>query len=201
MRAFVGIALPDELRAALEAAIQVVRRGDHRWHDAKWVAPENIHVTVAFLGNISAEDGELLADDLAARYAACDVPMLEYAGLRAVPGTRHARMVWATFDDPGDLCARIATETFDAAARIGVPPPERDFSAHATLVRARKPANLDAEVLTQAEEAVRDALGGGGEFLSGPSPRVPVGSVDLIESRLTPTGPVYTPVRTIAVGR
>lgn len=200
MRAFLGIPIPDAMCAAFEDAARLIGEGDGHWRDAKWVPRENMHVTVAFLGNVTTEDAHALADDLSARYSALAMPVLRFAGLRAVPGTRQARMIWACFDDPEDLCAKVANDSFDAAARLGVPPSDKEYSAHATLARARKRASLDRAILKKAEDAVRDAMSSGNGLLSEPSATVRVSSVTLFESQLTRTSPVYFPVREIRVG-
>ena len=137
-RLFVGIDLPETLRADLHA-LQNGLRG------ARWVAPENLHLTLRFIGEVDGAQ----ADDidqalLAVRAAPLDVELRD-AG--AFGSGNRARILWAgVVQTPGlsDLKTRV-----DAAlAGAGLGPDERKFAPHVTLARfkngAARPVNQRA---------------------------------------------------------
>ena len=60
VRCFVGIPLADSLAASLATACEAIRREAPAWRDEKWVAAENYHVTVRFLGEIADDSADQL---------------------------------------------------------------------------------------------------------------------------------------------
>ncbi len=77
-RLFVGVFLPDEWRESLALVCDAIRDAEPAWRDAKWVPEENLHVTLAFLGDVEEHDVSALCDRLsavAARHAALSLPL------------------------------------------------------------------------------------------------------------------------------
>jgi 2'-5' RNA ligase len=180
-RSFLAIELAPDVLAALLDSCATLRAAAPDWRDEKWVADENLHITLKFLGNLDEPQLATLAAELDTRLDGQRAFELHLAGLRAVPSLRHCNMVWGRFADDEDLsCARLAQEVDSAAELLGVDPEARQFSPHATLVRARKPRRLSDEALTSANERLRD----GDLSMSVPG-------ITLFGSTLTKTGPVY----------
>ncbi len=67
MRAFVGAPLDPAHRQALSLGADALRDTDPTWRGEKWVPVENLHITLQFLGELSAESVDELATDLARR--------------------------------------------------------------------------------------------------------------------------------------
>lgn len=184
VRCFTALPLTEAVAADIERATAVFRDLDPAWKGEKWVAPENLHVTLKFMGSIPEEDVEALADALAEEFAGHWRFELPLAGLRAVPKTRRASMIWATFLDPDGSAERLAEAAERAALRFGVAPEERSFKPHVTLVRARRPRHISEDALTAAEQA-----------LSASPVSMSVPAVTFLSSRTTPRGPIYTQLR------
>jgi len=183
IRCFVGIPLSTDVRAALLRGCASIRSNDRSWRDEKWVAEENLHVTVKFLGNLAEEELPALVRALGTAIERLDSFEMPLAPLRAVPGTKRCRMLWGSFLDPDGACAALAAAVEGAALEFGVAPEDRPFTPHVTLCRARKPKSLSAEALELAQEA-----------LSGAPEQMSVPSATLFSSRLTPRGPTYCEV-------
>jgi RNA 2',3'-cyclic 3'-phosphodiesterase len=184
VRCFVAIELPPAASAALVAAGSAVRKLDPSWAGEKWVAPESLHVTLKFLGEVDAGQVDVLGAalaDLARVQAPFEVAL---RSLRAVPGGRRTSMIWAAVDDPSGSCASLAARIDTSAEQIGVERDVRRFSPHITLVRARHPRSLAPDVLPGAAEA---------SGLAQLHP-VSVGAVTLFQSTLTRTGPIHEPL-------
>lgn len=183
VRCFAGIPLADPARSHILSARDALRAGAPGWRDEKWVADDNLHVTLHFMGALEepALDELLVALDEAIRFERFVLPL---AGITAVPGTRHCRMLWASFLDPDEACAELAEQVQHAALAFGIPVEDRTFKPHATLCRARRPRPFD----TAALEDANDLLGSSASSMS-------VGRVTVFASRLSPRGPVYTALR------
>lgn len=180
VRCFTGIPLPVQISGPLVEACEAVRETDPSWRDEKWVPPQNLHVTLKFIGWLDEE----VLDDLCSavggaveRRASFDLP---FEGVVAVPTTRRCRMLWGSFLDPNGCCTALAEAIEEAVLAFGVEPERRAFRAHATLVRARRPKPMGEGALDAAARLIASAPG----FMSVPS-------ASLFTSRLTPHGPIY----------
>ncbi len=132
MRAFVAIELPERLRRLVED-FAVAQRA--RLPKARWIPAANLHVTLAFLGEV---------DDLTlGRYCARldDVASLhrqlrlrtDRAG--AFPPRGRARVLWLGIGEDPELTS-LQTGIADA---IGLAIDEQPFRPHVTMARCRRP--------------------------------------------------------------
>ena len=177
-RLFVGLRLNPETRESLVRAQGRLRRAGVR---VSWVKPENLHLTLAFLGDtFAARVPGLTAalDGAAGGVAPFD---LAIAGLGAFGSPRSPRVIWAgAAPVPPGLTA--LHERVSAALRAcGVPLETRPFAAHVTLGRVRSAHG--AEALTSVLRSPMNPPPGG---------RLVVDRADLMRSELGPGGPVYT---------
>lgn len=185
MRCFIGIPLPSATRAALVAAGESVRAADPHWRGEKWVAGENLHITLAFLGDLPSESMPQVAKDVGDRLAGTRAFQLPFAELRPIPNARRASMLWAAYLDPTGECAVLAAGVDRAIPRPDAGADDRSFTPHVTLVRARR-ARRAGEAVSSALLAARPTIPG---FVS-------VASATLFSSTLTKAGPRYEALAT-----
>src|SRR2546430_5286414 len=136
IRTFVAIRLDETVRAALGAAIEGLRRVAR---DVAWVAPENLHLTLKFLGQVrEARTAELVAAIAQATsgFAAFEATV---AGLGAFPTPTRPRVIWAGVGRGADALVGLAGRVDEALAALGFEREPRPFSPHATLGRVRTP--------------------------------------------------------------
>ena len=173
MRVFVAINPPPEARrTALEAATETASDlGD----GVRWTKPENVHVTLKFLGKVP---DEALGGVLDALRETCSAHAPFYArlrGLGAFPSTRRARVVWAGVDEGSREMSALAASVEAALEPLGFRREGRRYVPHATLGRARgSPVGID--------------LPGKGVL---ETPLFKVVSAELTRSTLTPRGSIY----------
>jgi RNA 2',3'-cyclic 3'-phosphodiesterase len=161
-------------------------------HDVAWVAPDNFHLTLKFLGPVDAERLAPLTETLTSAAAVYSSFQLEIRGLGAFPSPARPRVLWAGIDAGAASAAMLATRLDEALATLGFEREARAFSPHVTLGRVRQP---------HAQPRLAEALGGSRSF-----GRVDVTRVSLMRSDLSPRGARYTelapaPLAPSALGR
>lgn len=140
-RTFIAVRLPDAVRAQL--ALQIESLKPQLPAAVRWVAPESLHLTLAFLGEL--DDARLAAAKEATAVAAHEgAPFtLALTHLGTFGPARSPRVVWAGVS--GDVSAlanlqgRLATEL----ELRGFPHEDRPFSPHLTLARIKEPLPSD----------------------------------------------------------
>jgi 2'-5' RNA ligase len=176
MRAFLAIEIPKEVRALLVRVQEELRRAGA---DVKWVEPENLHLSLKFLGELSEDAVEGLRERVAPELAAWPALSLTYAGVGSFPERGVPRVLWAGATGEIDRLAALALALERAAETVGVPREGRPFVAHLTLGRVKSARNVKRL-----------------QALMEPQRQVPLGSglvreVVLYRSTLTSEGPLY----------
>jgi len=153
----------------------------------KWVARDNLHVTLKFLGDIpEPQVAEVCA--LAAQ-AATRVEPFEFGieCVSVVPPRGKARMVWAGVADPTGRMAALHAELETALAGIGKQE-ARGFNPHITLARMKFIEDSD-ELRRRAAAYTEQRFG-----------TIAADELVVYSSRLTPQGPIYTPIARASLG-
>ncbi len=192
LRLFVALEPPDPVRhrlAALKAELQ--RAAGRGSRDVKWVAVENVHLTLQFLGAVPEERADPVKAAVASAAAEARPLHLELRGAGGFPSARRTRVLWAGV--AGDLAQLAQLAALVAAlgrhlGPLGFAAEKRPFSPHITLGRARDPRGAPglAAALALAAEA----------------PGVPwrATEVVLFQSFLSPKGPRYEALARAALG-
>ena len=110
---------------------------------ARWVPVEQIHLTLAFLGEVEEAAVELLNEELA-RIQPPEFHLC-FGGTGCFPNRHRPRVLWLGVEpEPqlNDLVARVHA----AVQACSIPQEERPFSPHITLARLKLPPSheLDA---------------------------------------------------------
>ena len=139
MRAFLAAELPISLQDPIHAATAGLRQvlGDSL---VRWVHPQNVHLTLKFLGDVAPSNLDLIHQMLvteASQFAAFDV---QVEGLGSYPNSRRARVLWVGLNAPAEL-ASLQSAIEAATARLGYESEERGFSPHLTIGRVRQSAS------------------------------------------------------------
>jgi 2'-5' RNA ligase len=177
MRLFIAISLPSAMRERLESAYEPLRDGTY---PVRWVSVANIHLTLKFLGEVAEERVAAVSSAVDAVVADREAFQLTATTFGAFPSLARPQVIWIGVDpspELGVLQGRIER----TMEELGFPKEKRKFHPHLTLGRARKGTTRSdfrglGEMMTKLEYQE--------EF--------PVLAVDVICSRLTPTGAVYT---------
>lgn len=188
MRLFLAIELSDPVRQHLSeliardsiAYLVGVRYGDD--FGVSSTLPENLHVTLKFLGVVDESAVTELTDAL--NQVEVEAPMrLRAAFPDLLPPRGPIRVIAAGLDGDVNQLARLHRSVEDCCAGLGYPAERRDYRPHITLARAKRPI----------PKSLRQNLV---DFLEArlPGPVFEAGSFSLVESRLGSGPPQYIPL-------
>jgi 2'-5' RNA ligase len=191
MRTFIAIDLNNENKALL-AKLQAELK--HAQADIKWVDPDNIHLTLKFLGEVTEEYIGKVKESLDKATAGSKPFELSLSGIGAFPNLNYARVIWVGVEKGKKETEEIAKKIEEALCGLGFPKEGRPFAAHLTIGRVRSGKN---------KEALRDkitdcpCLAGRQGLLIADCQKV--SSITLYQSQLTPQGPFYTPLHKVTL--
>jgi RNA 2',3'-cyclic 3'-phosphodiesterase len=135
MRLFVAVTLGEEL---ISRAVPVLKRLEGLAPRARWVAPEKLHVTLSFLGEVESEQVPALAGALRQVGAAHAPLVLRVEGGGSFGSPTQLRVLWAGLGGDVAALAALQAEVVAALRPLGFMPEERNFTAHLTLARAQQ---------------------------------------------------------------
>ena len=173
MRAFVAVFPPLEVREALAGAARELRVVG----EVRWIRPENLHLTLKFLGDVAEDDLPQIAgvlDPLRLRHGPFEARLSGFGGF---PSARRARIVWAGIGEGSAPLRTLALDVESSLEPLGFEREDRAYVPHLTLGRARgRPVALEdveTDVDTPSEigsfrvrnvELVESMLGGGAAY-------------------------------------
>jgi 2'-5' RNA ligase len=170
LRLFVALGLPPDLRGE-------VSRLSGGIPGAKWVPPENYHLTLRFIGEIENWRAQEVDDALAAVRGTAFELSLAGLGTFEKAGRIHALWVGAA---RSEALAHLQAKVETALQRIGLPPERKKFSPHVTIARTERAPPEKVIAFVQAHNLFRAAP-------------VRVEHFTLFSSRLGKEASVYTP--------
>ena len=176
MRLFVALNLPAEVRAAIHAAAEPMRRALPS--GVAWAPVDKLHVTLQFLGDVDPSAIAPLREAVYGGGRRSNPLQLMATSLGAFPDMRRPRVLWAGIVANPALSVLYQTLT-DATARLGFQLEARPYHPHVTLGRVRVGARIDERVLETVVGAASFEI------------VAEVGSVDLMESAIGPGGARY----------
>ncbi len=185
MRTFIAIELPREIKDALSNLQEKLKKSAA---DVKWVEPQNIHLTLKFLGERDIKSIEKITQILEEATRNKESYRARVSCIGAFPNTSSPRIIWAGIDKGDSETREIVKELEEEIAKIGIPKEERPYSSHVTIGRTRSPKNRDS--LIRDLKNLQDKFGL--ETLE-----FTVTKITLFKSVLTPRGPIYEPLKEV----
>jgi len=125
-RLFTGLEIPRSIRQHLALLRAPLQR-------ARWIEPEDMHITLRFAGDIDARTADAFMDQLGTIRGKPFVITIKGVGAF---GGREPRVLWAGVEASGDLAALYRANE-RAARAAGIEPDTREFRPHVTLAHVR----------------------------------------------------------------
>lgn len=188
-RVFIAVHFSDEVIENISRILSHVRQAIGEQTKIKWVPPDNIHLTLQFLGDVDVGLLPKLSGGL--RGAFGDVQPFEISAseVGAFPSPARPRVIWVGIRSGADSLKVLQACVERVTDPLGFPPEKRDFSPHITVGRVKdfpRVADLSA-ALTQ--------------FNTVQAGKCRIETVHLMSSTLKPTGPVYSVLDSFPIGR
>lgn len=147
-----AISAPTEVLATL-AEVQRELKTLLPRHSTAWTKPGNLHLTLRFLGNLSAPAVPELEQRLRAALAGFGAFDLICERLGCFPDLRSPRVVWAWVHDATERLQQLQRRVDAAVREFAGKPAEARFVGHITLARPKQIKRPEAERLAQFLEA------------------------------------------------
>jgi 2'-5' RNA ligase len=185
-RIFLAVDIDAALRRRVE---QFLDRCRATRAEVNWVAAQNLHLTVKFLGDVpDAQIAEICraAADAARGIAPWD---LELAGVGAFPHLNRPTTLWIGCAAGREELAGLAERLEAAMESLGFPRESRAFSAHLTFGRIKRASAGLPALKTLLQSHTQEAFG-----------RTRIDRLIVFSSDLKPGGPIYTPLAECPLG-
>lgn len=184
IRSFIAFDIDNELIVRRLSEIQGMLANTGA--DLKLVRPQNIHLTMRFLGNISLPMVDLIHEEMKQIvFASFNI---ELRGVGTFPSLRHARVVWTGIRRGADELLNIFNQLEPRLRRLGFKQDPKGFSPHLTIARVRT-GRHKAELIRCVEDLSDYEFG-----------VINAEELKLKKSVLTPRGPIYTTLRGVRGG-
>ena len=184
MRSFIAIELPETIENAL-AELQSDLKGCGV--DVRWIKPENIHLTLKFLGNIEEKMVDSISEAIKKACRTYAVMKLTLSEVGVFPNVRSPRVLWVGLNN-SDILPALQNEIEQELSPLGFEQEKRKFVPHLTLGRFKS---------SRGKMALKEKI----ELYRGKELGVfDTGSVSLMKSDLGPAGAKYTRLAEIPLG-
>ena len=176
IRAFIAVNLSSEIKEYLTSLQNILNIPETK---IKWVEKDNLHLTMKFLGYISLEQTELIKSKLKEIANRCSPLIIKLSSnIGIFPTYKMPRIIWVGIKEGTNELKEIYNSIENNLSNKGFPRENKDFSGHITIGRVkfiRDKTNF-IQILKRIEV---------NNFTQ------EVDSIDLMESKLTPNGPIY----------
>lgn len=190
MRTFIAVDFPKETLNKIHEIINYFKSQTPN-KALKWVSTDNLHLTLKFLGEISPDNLSQVKNIITTSLCNQTAFDIGIEGLGMYPNACKPRVIWLGITNSGPLVA-IHNKLDTALKAVDIQPERRDYSPHLTIARVRRKADSDivraiGETMSQFKV---DSLG-----------TIRIDKVCLYQSKLTPEGPIYTPLLSVPLNK
>ncbi|MEO0185059.1 MAG: RNA 2',3'-cyclic phosphodiesterase [candidate division WOR-3 bacterium] len=179
MRTFIAVEIPEKQKKLIWDFILEHKKGNP---PIKWVAFENLHITLKFLGEIDEKKINLMVSALTTISARTKSFKLKLENPGCFPSVRNPRVLWIGVTTGAQELTGLATDIENSLTQFGIKKEDKKFHPHLTIGRIKTSCRVDEIVakIIQTEEFLIN------EFV-------------LFKSTLLPSGPVYEKLKNFAL--
>ncbi len=150
-------------------------------YGVKWVCSHNLHITLKFLGNVDSARTSSIKERLSTVSSEFEPFEISFQNLMAFPHPENPRVICVGIAGEGKRqLIGLATKCDDETVKAGLERSDKLFAAHLTLGRVKGELDLGSAARLKDVMGQKVELG-----------RTVIDEIYLIESILTPSGPIY----------
>jgi RNA 2',3'-cyclic 3'-phosphodiesterase len=179
MRTFIAVELPEKIIYTIGKVQEKIKSHGLK---IRWVRPENVHLTLKFLGDIKAADTEKVARAVSESVTGYAPISLAIKGIGVFPGIKGPRVLWLGISKRLDLLTALQKTLDEKLGKMDFPKERRPFRGHLTIGRIK--AKIDSKTLNDVLK----------EFIGFESEPFLASRIILYKSDLKPQGAVYTKI-------
>jgi len=184
LRTFIALDMPAEIKAALANYVQSLKSLRGR---VSWTKPENLHLTLKFLGDTPAARIEEIAAALQEIAAATPSFSATVTGAGAFPNDEKPRVLWVGLSEPTGTLLKLAQAIDERMHRYGFEKEKRALAPHLTIGRVKEVRI--PEIIRGLKEK---------PFAARPAQ---FNEIIFMQSKLHTAGSNYTALRKLALGK
>ncbi|MFD3165365.1 RNA 2',3'-cyclic phosphodiesterase [Herpetosiphon sp. NSE202] len=185
-RCFIALDLPADCHAQLLAIQADLRRLKL---PIRWSKPENLHLTLQFLGNVAVDRLPRLQQSLSTMLATQTAPILSCTTWGYFPNASQPRVVWAGFEQWPAQLLKLQQAIVECSSHIGIVAEDRPWHPHITL------GYVSAQLTKQQREALASQL----QASQWPANPVVYSTCQLIRSITQPQASSYQALETWSI--
>lgn len=176
VRCFISIELDEYIKRKISELVDFLRKYEA---DIKWVEPENLHLTLKFLGNTQLEKIQIIKEVLTNISKKIFPFYIKIQGIGFFPNKKYPRVLWVGLENKEkiiDIQKKIEADM----SKIGYKKEEREFDPHITIGRTRSFTKI-SNLLECLDDYKKYDFG-----------TLFVDRINIMKSDLTSKGPIYT---------
>lgn len=185
LRCFIAIEISEAIKKNLRDIIDIFRKTGA---DVKWTSPENIHITLKFLGDTDESVIPMIINALDKKMSIYSPFYIKIAGIGCFPDRKRPRVIWIGIEKAETL-QKLNRDVEQEMVQYGYEAEKRVFSPHLTIGRVRSSKGIP-ELLKKFDE-----------FAAFSFNDLNIRNITLIKSTLKPAGAEYSTLAEIPLGR
>lgn len=179
MRAFFAIDLPTEHHDSIRDTLKNLRKIP-QFNHVRWVKPENLHITLRFLGDINNEQYECIVEQTKIALQNFSNFTITLSSILLFPSAKKPHVLILK-TEPLNILTPLALLLDKIAINCGIPGENRPFAPHLTLARLPPKKHLELDNSKT------------------PNISFAANTVKLIQSELTDKGAIYTTLQSFVL--
>lgn len=176
LRCFIAIVIPDSLKKQIIEMTDLLKKYDA---DIKWVNPENIHLTLKFLGNTPQSLLTKINETINEAVLPYSPFYIKIYGTGVFPHKKHPRVIWIGIKD-SEILINLRNAIEQSISSLGYQKDEKGFKPHLTLGRVRSQKGI-MHIINSLEDFKDKDFGS-----------IYVDNIKLMKSDLKPKGAEYS---------
>jgi RNA 2',3'-cyclic 3'-phosphodiesterase len=138
IRLFVAVSISEQSRNAVSNLVENFRSESP---GVRWVKPENLHLTLKFLGDVEESRLSSLKNALDSSVSDLRLFQFDLTNLGCFPNIKRPRVLWVGIEDESNQLVRLHKNIEEQFFKVDFPKEKRRFQPHLTVARIKDSRN------------------------------------------------------------